>query len=99
MSHFADVQREHARIAILRLLNDSAPNGVNDSIMTDAINAHGIHMSRDAINTQLSWLEEQGLIRTETVGSVVVATIRRAGQAVALGRSFVSGIKRPSALD
>ncbi|WP_291325274.1 ArsR family transcriptional regulator [Desulfovibrio sp. UCD-KL4C] len=85
---------EHLRITILRLLDEN--NGtLNDSLISDLVGPYGFNQSLDKIHTELSWLEEQGLIECSGE-SCIVATLTRRGEDVAKCRVTVPGVKRPS---
>ena len=91
-----DIQNAHARRSIwlaLAALNFTS----NDSVIKDSCEMFGNSMSTDQVRTQLGWLEEQGLITVERNGNYMIATLTSRGQDVAEGRSFVEGVKRPSA--
>ncbi|EDQ2494188.1 ArsR family transcriptional regulator, partial [Salmonella enterica subsp. enterica] len=51
----------------------------------------------DQVKTELRWLEEQSLVRTETLESVLVVWLTERGADVAAGRTIVPGVKRPGA--
>lgn len=95
--NFAELASEHRRLAILRLLNDGAGYSLNESILTEAVNRLGVISTRDQVKTDLAWLKEQGLVTTESLHGLTVATLAARGQEVAEGRTSVPGVKRPSA--
>ncbi len=92
---------EHQRLVILRMLADVPGYDLNESILQDGLSAYGLDISRDALKTQLAWLEEQDLITIDKVGtsqnSTQKAMLKTRGQDVATGRAHVPGIKRPRA--
>ena len=92
---YAEELREHARIAILRLLDDAPRYTSNVSMMTDLLRAYGIDYTRDQVTGEVHWLREQGLVTTEDhVGFLVVtATVR--GLEVAQGVITYPGVQRP----
>ncbi|MBN8190386.1 hypothetical protein JF540_27450 [Salipiger thiooxidans] len=92
---YAEELREHARIAILRLLDDAPRYTSNVSMMTDLLRAYGIGYTRDQVTGEVHWLREQGLVSTEDhVGFLVVtATVR--GLEVAQGVVTYPGVQRP----
>lgn len=91
-----EIQNQHARRSILLAL-EALNYTSNDSIIKDSCDAFGNTMSSDQVRTQLGWLEEQGLITLERKTTYMIATLTSRGQDVAKGRSFVDGVKRPSA--
>lgn len=82
------------RLVILRSVVD-AGGEANESILQDCLDAYGHRVSRDQVKTHIAWLEEQGLVIVEKVGSYMVASLTGRGLDVAEGRSSVPGIKKP----
>lgn len=89
-----ELMTEHQRLAILRLLAEDSGYGLNESILNDGVNALGLNISRDGLRTQLAWLNEQGLIQLDKVGSLQVAKLTERGLDAANGRARIPGIKR-----
>ena len=96
MNRFADLVAEDQRLRILQLLDQAAGYDLNIRILGDALAALGHRPSQDKLRSELAWLEEQGLVTTHTVGSIVVATATARGLDVAQGRARVPGVKRPA---
>lgn len=98
MTHktFAQLQTENRRCAFLRFLADDADYAMNTSVLQTALGAIGHGVSRDTIEADAAWLEEQGLVTREDVNGITVVTITRRGADVAAGRAVVPGVKRPS---
>lgn len=84
-------------MAILRALAELPLFRANSSVLTSLLDQFGHAVSRDQVKTELRWLEEQGLLAIDEVGSVLVATLNERGQDVAEGRAVVDGIARPRA--
>lgn len=91
-----DLLEEDRRLVILRSLVDVGGEA-NESILNDCLDAYGHRVSRDQVRAQLAWLQEQGIVTIEMVGSYMVATLTGRGQDVAEGRCVVPGIKKPRA--
>lgn len=90
------VVTQHRRAAILRLLHDQPGFRSNDGVLQDLLVAIGLSVSRDLVNTELAWLEEQGLLSLESIdGPVTVATLTQRGIDCAMGHAVVPGVKRP----
>ena len=89
-----DLLEEDRRLVILRSLVDVGGEA-NESILNDCLDAYGHRVSRDQVRAQLAWLQEQGIVTIEMVGSYMVATLTGRGQDVAEGRCVVPGIKKP----
>jgi hypothetical protein len=95
--NFFDYTMEHVRISVLRTLAEAPGYSANDSVLASAMNALGLAVTRDQLRTQIGWLEEQGLLRTEQpLPALTVATITERGCDVAAGHAFVRGIQRPA---
>ena len=84
------------RLILLRSMEEAPGYSLNESILHTVVGRFGLNVSRDVIKTELSWLREQGLIRTEEVVGYYVATLTTRGADVATGRSSVPGVERPS---
>ena len=91
-----DLLEEDRRLVILRSLVDVGGEA-NESILNDCLDAYGHRVSRDQVRAQLAWLQEQGVVTIEMVGTYMVATLTGRGQDVAEGRCVVPGIKKPRA--
>ena len=87
---------EHRRLVILRVLAETPGYASNTSLLADAVESLGVPSSRAQVSTAVSWLSEQGLVSTRDVGGVGIAQLRDPGLDVALGRSQIPGVKRPS---
>jgi repressor of nif and glnA expression len=95
-NQFMATMNEHLRITVLRLLEEESDFSLNESIINDLSAAFGFSPSRDRLRTELSWLEEQGLVENEDMGGLIVATLTQRGKDVATGRVIVPGVKRPN---
>ena len=84
------------RLILLRSMEEAPGYSLNESILHTVVGRFGLNVSRDVIKTELSWLREQGLIRTEEVVGYYVATLTTRGADVATGRSSIPGVERPS---
>jgi len=92
-----NIQREHWRIAILRLLADQAEGySANESILADALPLVGVSPSRDQVKSELSWLQDQGLVSLVQGSGPAVVILSSRGLDVAGGKASVPGVKRPS---
>ncbi|UJX43186.1 ArsR family transcriptional regulator [Desulfovibrio sp. JY] len=93
----AEVFSQDRRLVILRLLAEDLDHKLNTSVLQDALDLIGHGCSRDSVETECSWLAEQGLVNVEKVGPVTVVQLTGRGQDVAEGRATVPGVKRPRA--
>ena len=97
MKPFAERLREDRRLVLLRLLSEQNGYRSNSSILHTALYGLGVAASRDDVLTDLAWLDEQGLVRSEeAVPGVIVVTLTARGADVASGMAQVPGVSRPS---
>jgi hypothetical protein len=97
---FAELQNQHTRAIILRLLTKRPGYQANDSLLSSMLADAGQPLSHDVLRSQLAWLAEQGLITTKTLmETMLVASLTTRGQDVALGLALVPGVKRPAPED
>lgn len=96
-NNFAAHLAQDRRLVILRLLAEMPTYRANSSVLTVALENFGHAATRDQVKTELRWLEEQGLMRVDDVGPVLVATLAERGLDVARGRAVVPGVARPNA--
>ena len=94
---FADYLRKDVRLVCLRILSETPAVRANSSVLFNLLHQFGHSVTRDLVKTELRWLEEQGLVKLEEAGSVLVATLSERGQDVAEGRAVVDGVARPRA--
>ncbi|QHJ84405.1 MAG: hypothetical protein [Caudoviricetes sp.] len=94
---YAEFLKEDQRLVILRILNEMPSYSSNSSIIYSVLDHYGHAISRDQVKTHLSWLSQQNLVKSETIGSVIVARLTDFGADVAQGKVTVPGVKRPSA--
>ncbi|KXF92102.1 hypothetical protein [Phaeobacter inhibens] len=92
---YADDLRKHARISILRFIEDAPKYTSNVSMLATQLPRVGIAFTRDQIATELHWLAEQGMATIETIGDFVVVTATSRGVEVAQGIARHPEIQRP----
>jgi hypothetical protein len=95
MSSYQDVLDENQRLNMLLALEEMPSYQANESILHAVLDRYGHNVSRDKVRTNVTWLQEQGLVSVEMVGRTQVATLTARGIDVALGRSTQPGVKRP----
>lgn len=97
MNNFYDFTMGHVRLAVLRALLEAPTHSINDSMLTTAIEALGLPVTRDRLRTELGWLEEQGLILLlRPTEGLLVAKLRERGGEVAVGKVRIDGVQRPA---
>ncbi|HXS19477.1 MAG TPA: hypothetical protein VN764_19905 [Polyangiaceae bacterium] len=85
------------RLVTLRLLQESPGYTLNESVIETALEGIGHLVSRDTVRGDLAWLAEQGLIGIDNVADrIMIATLTKRGEDVALGHAIHPGVKRPS---
>lgn len=94
---FSDYLRRDVRLVTLRVLSEMPAFRANSSVLANVLHQFGHSVTRDQIKTELRWLQEQGLVRIEEAGQVLVATLEERGQDVAEGRAVVDGVAKPRA--
>ena len=95
MTDFEQFSIEQARLAILEILSTDSAYRHNEGVLYSALHQLGHSASSDQVRSELAWLEEQGLIRVETVGDVSVASLLERGLDCARGLTRVPGVARP----
>jgi hypothetical protein len=93
---FKELQAANRRCAFLRFLAEEPDYALNTSTLQSALASIGHSVSRDMVNTDAAWLEEQGLVTREDLGIVIVVNITQRGLDVAAGRAVVPGVQRPA---
>ncbi|ARU87107.1 hypothetical protein [Pseudomonas sp. M30-35] len=92
---FSDFLRQDQRLVMLRILSEVPQYRANSSVIASLLGEFGHHPSRDQVKTELVWLGDQGLVKVEDIGSVLVVTLIERGADVAAGRSSVPGVSKP----
>ncbi|MGD1880836.1 MAG: hypothetical protein ACFB11_00760 [Paracoccaceae bacterium] len=95
MSDYAQELRRHARIAILRFVEDAPRYTTNVSMLATLLPRVGIQYTRDQITTEAHWLKEQGLIEVTETGDFIVLVGTNRGIEIAQGIAVHPEIKRP----
>jgi len=97
MQSYREVLAEDRRLCILRLLEESPAYEANDSTLNTLLRRLGNAVSRDALRTELQWLQEQGVLSIDQLAEHLwIARITERGLDVARGLAVVHGIKRPN---
>lgn len=95
MNDFGKLIQSDLRLVVLQVLNSDADYSHNESVLKAALGAVGHGISSDKLRTELTWLEEQELVKVENVSGLMVARLTARGQDVAIGAAVVPGVKRP----
>lgn len=92
---FADLLLQDRRLVLLKALENSAQYRANAYLLRRYCDAVGHVVSADRIETDLSWLAEQGLVNLERGEGLHVAVLTPRGLDVATGRTKVPGVQTP----
>ena len=93
---YPDFETEGRRLVILRILSRRNQFTTNEYSLNDELKgAYAHNISRDKPHGDLAWLEEQGLVITQTprIGWIVTLTSR--GADCAEGLANVPGVAKP----
>ena len=85
MTGYSSTLRKHARLAILRFLEDAPQHTSNASMLAELLPGVGVVYTRDQIVTELTWLKDQGFVELDDLGSVLVAEATERGVEIANG--------------
>lgn len=97
MSATGNVIVKNRRLAILRFLAEDADYSHNTSVLQAALAQIGHGVSRDVVEADAAWLDEQGLALIEHVEGLPVTVLRitSRGLDVARGLATHPGVDRP----
>lgn len=99
MNDFADHVNKDARLVMLRALHAETDGTHNEILLQKILEAYGHRRSRDYVRTQIRKLEDLGAVSVIEAGTVLVASIRKAGIEHVERRAVIEGIARPSPED
>ena len=97
MSSTANVITKNRRLAILRFLEEDTDYSHNTSVLQSALVQIGHGVSRDVIESDSAWLDEQGLATIDRVEGLPVTVLRitARGLDIARGLAVHPGVDRP----
>lgn len=98
---YAEMVTADRRLALLRILKEAPGYSANDSVLHTALESIGHKASRDTVRADMTWLDEQELVRLESMPvpggrEILVAAMRERGLDVATGRARHPGVKTPA---
>lgn len=95
MSYADEVARD-ARLRMLQLLSSMPAYTANEMALQSELRAKYAHsLGRDRVRTELTWLEENGLLVLQKPGGVMLATLTIGGLDVARGFVNNPGVTAP----
>lgn len=83
------------RLCVLRLLYDYG-GSANDSVIKAGLEALGHRFSHQALLDDLRFLNANGCIASDYVGTIQIVEITKRGADVSKGHTEIEGVKRPS---
>ena len=82
-----------ARLRVLRLLAETPVYTLNEVVLRGRLaEQFGHNLGRDKLRTELTWLDEQGLVTVQTPGGVWLVTLNSRGADVAKGIATTPGV-------
>ncbi|MCC5780767.1 hypothetical protein H7H48_17020 [Nitratireductor sp. B36] len=94
--NYAAFAKADARLIILKELSRQTDGRMNETMLTSVLDTFGHRRSRDWVRTQLRALEELGAVTLVEAGTVLIASISRAGLDHVERRIVIEGIAKPS---
>lgn len=92
---YSELVTQDIRLVILRMLAQDPDYSHNHIVLQQLLEQFGHSVSSDRMHTELSWLQEQGLVKVRSAGGIAVAKLTTRGDDVAQGRITVPGVQRP----
>ena len=90
-SQFAQQQQRRLILEQLEAENDYTSNSI---LLKQILQMLGHTLSSDQVVTEITWLQEQGLVTLESFGGIYVAKLTERGLDVATGAAQIPGIAR-----
>ncbi len=97
MTYAEEVARD-ARLRLLQLLAAKpAYTGNEIALQSELSGKYGHALARDRVRTELTWLEDQGLLVLQKPGGIMLATLTTSGLEVSggIGRNPGVAVPRP----
>lgn len=91
-----DINREHARLIILRKLAAEPRETSNSAALQDELDAFGIRQNRAWVHKEVQWLANMGAVRATEVASVMIVELLQAGLDHVQRRTYLPDVRRPS---
>ncbi|MBG0809865.1 hypothetical protein IY145_10790 [Methylosinus sp. H3A] len=92
-----EVQRQYARLAILRGISEQPDQRWNSVQLREDLELRSaINRPREWVNDELRWLAEMGAVALQEHASVLIAMLTQKGLDHLSGRIVISGVARPA---
>ncbi len=95
MEIYRQLIRQHRRLLILQLLEESNDYKINETILNEMIEIRLSPTPQDVVRSDLQWLDEQGLVEIDILGDLWVPKLAVRGLDAAKGIARVPGVSRP----
>ena len=93
---FTQFTTEDARLRVLAELYVQTDGSLNDIVLHEVLSSFGHHKPREWVRTLLRDMEDLEAIQLKEAGTVLIATITKAGVDHVLRRRQIEGIKQPA---
>ena len=90
-----EIQRDR-RLRVLLILNQAPEWLTNESVLKSVLPSMGHAVSSDLLRTELTWLQEQGLINLLQTSDLYVVRLTQRGQDVSRGAAQQPGVALPT---
>lgn len=95
MTYTEEITRD-ARLRLLQMLATKPVYTGNEvALQAEMANRYGHALARDRIRTELTWLEDQGLLVLQRPGGIMLATLTSSGLEVSGGIGRNPGVAAP----
>lgn len=91
-----DINREHARLIILRTLAGAPGQSSNSAALQDELETYGIRQTRPWVHTEIDYLANLGAVRASEVATVKIVELTQRGNDHLERRITIEGVRRPS---
>lgn len=92
-----DIQRRHARLAILRAISEQSDQRWNSVQLREDLELRSaINKPREWVHDELRWLAEMGAVTLSEHANVLIAMLTQKGLDHLSGRIAISGVAGPA---
>ena len=93
---YSDAVTLDARLRLLQLLASNPAYTGNEVVLPlELVRKYGHTLTRDRVRTELTWLEDQGLLVLQKPGGIILATLTSSGLEVSCGIGRNPGVAAP----
>ncbi len=91
-----DINREHARLIILRWLVKEPGETSNSAALQDELETFGIRQNRAWVHNEIRWLANMGAVRATEASTVLIVELLQPGLDHVERRAYLPEVRRPS---